>query len=173
MSDLAQRIANLTPEQRALLEQRLMQRDDSADRREGIPRRNTEEPAILSFAQQRLWFLHQMEPDCVAYNISKAARISGPLDRAVLQKTLDALVERHEVLRTKFEAIDGNPVQVICPAGPVELPVLDLTAYTPEQQEAEVERQLVAESSRPFDLSQDMMVRASLICLSPEEHVLL
>ena len=82
-------------------------------------------------------------------------------------------MERHEVLRTKFEAIDGNPVQVICPAGPIDLPALDLTAYTPEQQAAEVDRQLVAESSRPFDLTRDLMVRASLIRLSPEEHVLL
>ena len=81
----------------------------------------------LSFSQQRLWFLNQMEPDSPVYIIPKAIRMSGVLDVEALHKTLDALVARHEVLRTNFTVQDGSPVQVIGESRPIEFPVIDLS----------------------------------------------
>jgi len=86
-------------------------------------------PAPLSFAQQRLWFLHQMEPEGAAYNVPAALRLSGGLDVAALGRTLDEVVRRHEVLRTGFGSVDGNPVQLVQEPRPVPLPVDAVTVY--------------------------------------------
>ena len=83
----------------------------------------------LSFAQQRLWFLDQLEPGSSAYNIARVLRLSGPLNEAALQKALEGMVARHESLRTVFVTVEGSPVQVIQAAGRLELPVVDLRSW--------------------------------------------
>ena len=174
MSDLSQRIANLSPEQLALLEQRLGDKGTSSVAgRQAIPRREAKGPHPLSFAQQRLWFLDQMVPDSPAYNIPQAIQISGALDVEALQKTLDALVARHEVLRTTFAAVDGSPVQVITESRSVELSVTDLREWPPTEREVEAQRLIVEHVRRPFNLSQDLMLRALLLRLDEKEHRLL
>jgi alpha-ketoglutarate-dependent taurine dioxygenase/acyl carrier protein len=127
----------------------------------------------LSFAQQRLWFLDQLEPGSFLYNVPRAFRISGELNVAALQGTFDAIVERHEVLRTTFATVDGNPVQVIAPSLGVPLPIIDLSQMAESEREAEARRLATEEAQRPFDLAQGPLARTALLRLSEEEHVLL
>jgi hypothetical protein len=94
--------------------------------REAIPRRAHTDTAPPSFAQQRLWFIEQLEPGTHVYNSARAVRLRGPLDGSVLRRSLDALVVRHEALRTSFRAVDGLPVQVIAPSLSLPLPIADL-----------------------------------------------
>jgi amino acid adenylation domain-containing protein len=124
----------------------------------------------LSFAQQRLWFLDQLEPNSALYNIPAALRLRGPLDRAALQKALDLIVTRHEALRTCFVQHGEWPAQQINPPQPVEMRVLDFTAEPIA--DGQLLRLVEQECCRPFDLSKDPMMRATLLCVAPEDHVL-
>ena len=173
MSDLRQRIANLSPEKRALFDQFLLQQTAAGTERQAIQRRDASTPCSLSFAQQRLWFLDQFEPDSPLYNVPKAVRVQGTLDVAALRQALDAIVARHEVLRTTFAAEDGNPVQVVGEPGPVPLSVVELGALSAAEREAELYRQLTREVRRPFNLGRDVLLRGTLFRLSPTGHVLL
>ena len=127
----------------------------------------------LSFAQQRLWFLDQLEPGSCLYNIPKAIRLRGPLNAEALQESLNAIVVRHEILRTNthIAAVDGDPVQVIRESRPVTLAVIDVSQRPGDR--AEIARLLEADAQRPFDLSSDLMLRASLVTLGENDHVLL
>src|SRR5687768_12360894 len=107
------RLANLSPAKRALFEQWLKGKGVAALAGWTIPRRISREFAPLSFAQQRLWFLHQLEPDSTAYNESTAVRLSGRLDVEVLEKVFNRIIARHEVLRTTIVPVDGNSMQRI------------------------------------------------------------
>jgi amino acid adenylation domain-containing protein len=126
-----------------------------------------------SFVQQRLWFLEQMDAEATAYNLPFAWRLRGTLDREALRRALEAVVRRHEPLRTTFAAVDGDPVQVIQPPVAIELPLDDLRALAVDRQDAEVVRCSEAEARQPFDLARDQMLRARLLWLDAEEHVLL
>ena len=137
---------------------------DAADRARMVP---------VSFAQQRLWFLSRLEPDGAAYNMSSPLRVRGPLHEASLRQTFNLLLARHEVLRGRFEVVEGQPVQVIAPRLTVDLPVVDLTAWPEAEREADVTRRLRAEAQRPFDLTQAPLLRVSLVRLAPHDHVLL
>ena len=138
-----------------------------------IPRIVNRDSVPLSFAQQRLWFLDQLEPDNPLYNVPTALRLSGKLNVELLRRSLDAIVARHEALRTTFVPLDGSPVQVIGACRPVELTVIDLAHGPASEREAELRLALKEESRRPFDLSADLMLRATLARLDRDEHVLL
>ena len=127
----------------------------------------------LSFAQQRLWFLEQMQPGAPTYNLPLSLRFSGALDRAALEAALAGVAGRHEALRTVFVEHGGTPAQVILPPGPVALPLEDLTALPPEGREAELRRRAVEEARTPFDLARGPLFRARLLRLGGQEHVLL
>jgi amino acid adenylation domain-containing protein/non-ribosomal peptide synthase protein (TIGR01720 family) len=130
-------------------------------------------PLPLSFAQQGLWFLDQLEPDSPAYNIPAAIRLSGKLDVKALERSLNEIIHRHEVLRTRFVAIEGRPAQVIVPYLKLALVVIELS-HLPDRQRGEDALHLAAEDARqPFDLTQAPLLRASLLRLSECEHVLL
>ncbi|HKH45198.1 MAG TPA: amino acid adenylation domain-containing protein, partial [Thermoanaerobaculia bacterium] len=170
--DLADNLAGLTPEQRALLMLRMRQR--SAQRSEGEPAlapvpRGGEIP--LSFAQQRLWFLDQWQPRNPAWNIPAACRLTGRLDLAALRWAFDEIVRRHESLRTRFATIEGRPVQVVAPPEPLSPPLLDLSGLPEALRDAEVQRLAAEERVRPFDLVRDRLVRAALVRCGPGEHV--
>jgi len=173
MSDISQRIANLSPGLRAQFEQRLLQMGTSPTDEHAIPRRADRGAALLSFAQQRLWFLEQLEPNSPLYNISAAVQMRGALTVEALARSLDAIVARHEALRTTIIAPDCNPIQVIAEARPVHLPVIDLAAHPDGEREVELRRILEAEARRPFDLTRDLMLRATLVRLEEGEHTLL
>ncbi|MEL6612772.1 MAG: condensation domain-containing protein, partial [Bacteroidota bacterium] len=125
----------------------------------------------VSFAQQRLWFLHQIEPESPAYNIPVAVRLTGPLSVDALRGALRHVVGRHEALRTRFVAPEGVPQQVITAAAEAQaalvVPVVDVSGAAEARQLAE------AEASRPFSLEDEALVRATLIRIGAEEHVLL
>ncbi|MBW4556602.1 MAG: amino acid adenylation domain-containing protein [Trichormus sp. ATA11-4-KO1] len=135
-----------------------------------IPR-NGKEP--LSFAQQRLWFIDQLEPNNPAYNHFNAVRITGALNIVALKQSLNEIIRRHEALRTSFPAADGQPICAIAPALTLELPVVELQVLSANQREAEVLQLAQQEAAQPFDLAQSPLLRAKLLKLDAAEYVLL
>jgi len=131
------------------------------------------QPIPLSFAQQRLWFIDQWEPGSPAYNVPAAVRLRGSLNVAALRRGLAEIVRRHEVLRTTFATVEGRPVQVIAPARPVFLPVVDLRELSEAGREAKARELAVEEARRPFDLARGPLLRTILLRLGEAEHVLL
>ena len=125
----------------------------------------------LSFAQQRLWFMDQLEPGGSVYNFPAAVRLKGPLDVAALRLSLNEIIRRHEVLRTTFAMVDGRPVQVIAPLLTLNLPILELRDLPEAEREAEVQRLATNEARRPFDLAVGPLVRATVLRLAEDEHV--
>ncbi|MEM7537678.1 MAG: amino acid adenylation domain-containing protein, partial [Chloroflexota bacterium] len=127
------------------------------------------EPLVLSYAQERLWFLDQLAGPNTTYNMPLALRLRGQLHIEALEASLQEIVRRHESLRTVFVATDGDPTQVICDTT-LQINHIDLSDFKGEAQEAEVRRLAKEQASRPFDLSQDMMLRATLICLGSQDN---
>jgi amino acid adenylation domain-containing protein len=127
----------------------------------------------LSFAQQRLWFLDQLEPSLLAYNILRAIRLTGQLNVAALEQAFNEIVRRHEVLRSTFRTVEGRPILVIGPSFTSGLPVVDVTHVHEAEREAEFQRRVTEEAQRPVDLAHGPLLRHTLLKLSEEEHVLL
>jgi amino acid adenylation domain-containing protein len=132
-----------------------------------------QQPLPLSFAQQRLWFLHQLQPDQSAYNIATAARLQGQLDPSALTQSLNALIQRHETLRTAFRTTDSQPLQVITSSLHLTVPVIDLRSIPQADQAAEVQRLAREDARSPFDLTQPPLLRVTLLQLNETEHVVL
>jgi hypothetical protein len=127
----------------------------------------------LSFAQQRLWFLDQLEPGNPFYNCPSAVRMIGKLNVGALEQTLREIVKRHETLRTKFPAVNGQPRQVIESEIKICLPMVDISGLEKERKERKVERLAKEEAERPFDLSRGPMIRAILVRMGEDEHAVL
>jgi amino acid adenylation domain-containing protein len=134
-----------------------------------------DEPPLLSFAQERLWFLDRLRPGEISYNLPFALRLRGALDVDALERSLGEIVRRHDALRTTFRERGGTPVQVIAPFDGLRMEVKDLSHLPGEAREAEVQRELVAEAgaARPFDLAAGPLFRVCLLRLGAREHVLL
>ena len=115
-----------------------------------------------SFAQERLWFLDQLEPGNSHHNISAAFHLDGPLGLASLERSLNEIVRRHESLRTSFGLADGETVQLIAPALELEIPVLDLQALNSHEREQRVRELSAEEARRPFNLQAPPLVRATM-----------
>jgi hypothetical protein len=128
--------------------------------------------APLSFAQRRLWFLDQLEPGSPLYNLPSALRLSGTLDAAALEQALNQLVVRHAV-RTRFASQDGEPVQLILPDLALSLPLTDLSALPHGERVARADWHIQEEMRAPFDLAVGPPIRAQLLRLEPQAHVLL
>jgi amino acid adenylation domain-containing protein len=127
----------------------------------------------LSSAQERQWFLHQLDPENPVHNRALAFRIQGSLSREALQKSLEEILRRHETLRSSFPAENGRPVQVIGPAGHAELSVADFPECPPDRREARVLEAAKVEARRPFDLAEGPLFRAVLFRTGKDEHLLL
>ena len=127
----------------------------------------------LSFAQQRLWFLDQLQPGNAAYNIPATVRLEGNLDRAALERSLNEIVRRHEALRTTFKLVGEQAVQEIAPQLSLSLPLVNLQHLPPDEQQAALQHHMEDEAQSPFDLNQGPLVRGKLLCLSATEHVAL
>ena len=171
LSNLTTRIATLSPAKRALLELKLKQQEVIRRAENTIPRRVTQEAPPLSFAQQRLWFLDQLEPESAVYNIPGVLRLRGILHIPALEQSLNEIVRRHEALRTTFAIQDGVPVQIISPSLTLILPVVDVTDRAESIREAEAQRLVKEEAHQPFDLIQGPLLRAKVLRLGDQEHI--
>ena len=133
--------------------------------------RNTDLP--LSFAQARLWFLAQLEPDNPFYNEQVAIQLNGSLDVAAIAQSLNEILRRHEALRTTFKILEGQPVQAISPNLKLTLPEIDLCQLPGAERQAEVQRLATEQIQRPFNLTTGPLLRGKLLKLSEQEHILL
>jgi aspartate racemase len=167
---LNQHIAGLSPSKRALLELKLKQNAAKSAARISIPKRSHHSPAPLSSAQQRLWFLSKLEPESPAYNIHVVRRLSGLLNVKALEHALSEIVNRHESLRTRFEDVGGVPQQVIDDASEWKLKLVDLSSTDAKEQEAQ--RIASADARRPFVLAHEWGMRAQLLRLADDDHIL-
>jgi hypothetical protein len=156
----------LSPAKRALLERALLRRRESSASLVTIQRRLTTGPAPLSFAQQSMWFLDQWEPGAPTFNGARALRLRGALDSDALERSLRTVIERHESLRTVIVPDGAEPLQRAMEEWSFELELVPGA-------EAELDGQLRELSRRPFDLTRDLMLRATLVELGSEDHVLL
>ncbi len=164
-------ISLLSPESRALLEQRLLQTLATRQNAAATPSRR--ESAPLSYSQQSLWFVEQLQPNSAAYNIPSALKLAGSLNVGALQRSLQAVIDRHDILRTRFTATDGKPMQYIRPSAQLDVPVEDVSVLPTQQREAIIRTLISQEARKPFDLGTDLMMRAKLIRAGAQEHVLL
>ncbi|MGZ4033035.1 MAG: non-ribosomal peptide synthetase, partial [Tumebacillaceae bacterium] len=170
---LKERKSSLSPSKRELLNRRLRGETTAVPTKtSGIQKRVGEGPATLSFPQQRLWFLDQLDPGNTAYNTPSATRLRGKLHVDLLEQSFNEVVRRHEVLRTTFAMEQEMAVQVIAPNLHISIPVIDLRELPPEQRQQAVKQYVADESKRPFDIHQGPLVRATLLQTDAEEHVL-
>ena len=126
----------------------------------------------LTFAQERVWFLHQLNPDNLAYNFQSTIALSGRLDVRALERTLSEVLRRHESYRSSFPTVDGRPVQIVHAAPDFKLPVVDLSGFSPAEQQIETKRWCDGEFQLRFDLGKLWLVRWTLLKYSDSEHVL-
>ncbi|HEU5376780.1 MAG TPA: condensation domain-containing protein, partial [Ktedonobacteraceae bacterium] len=167
------RIANLSPEKLALLMQKL-DKVGKDTLRPGIkPRVQKDALCPLSFAQQRLWFLEQLEPGKDTYTIANIIRLDGHLMLEALERSFQEIVDRHETLRTIFVNDQGQAWQRVLPRRPVILPTVDLEQHPVTEREEWVKQVMRQEAQRPFDLERDPLLRVLLLRLGDEEHVML
>ena len=126
----------------------------------------------LSFAQQRLWFLDQLEPESTAYHVPWVLRLRGPLNVSALEESLGEIVKRHEALRTRFSMAAGEPVQIICPQLNLKLQIVDLSDRAESEREDEARKQADEEVRQRFNLTQGPLLRVTLLRLADQDHVL-
>ncbi|HEY0172360.1 MAG TPA: amino acid adenylation domain-containing protein [Pyrinomonadaceae bacterium] len=172
-AELAARRSKLSTSQQALLDERLQRAAEKQPARELLPKRDPQKPAPLSFAQRRLWFLDQLEPDNPLYNMPIALRLKGRIELRALEQCLGEILRRHESLRTIFRTDGAEPVQVVEPAEPFALHVVDLTGLDEAAREAEARRLAGEEARRPFDLGRGPLLRAQLVRLDALDHLAL
>ena len=141
--------------------------------RETIPPRQNNDNLPLSYAQQRLWFLQQLEPDNPFYNIPSALRLRGNLDVSILESCFNRIIQRHEILRTKFISINGKAIQIIRPELNLSLPVIDLSHLPAQEKQIEARRLINLEAQTPFNLETPPLLRTSLLRLDKADYILL
>jgi len=173
MSDVKKIIGYLSRQKLALLSEKMKERAVKAPPRKIVRRPNPSARCRLSFAQQRLWFVDQLAPNSPFYNVPDAVRLKGRLELEVLERVINEIVRRHEILRTRIEVEDYEPTQVIDEWESRRLEVEDLTGLTPEDREAETRRMVREEARTGFDLSRGPLLRVKILKLGEEEHVAL
>ncbi len=169
MSDLLKRLESLSPDKRELVLQKLKKQQQSLL----FKSVSREEPLPLSFAQQRLWFLDQLEGENCVYNVPFFWQIKGFLNINALEQAIRAIVQRHEVLRTSFSIVDESPIQVIHAHPQLTMQVLDWRQLTEENQLSRATQLATKELQQPFDLSNPPLLRLKLLQLNDQSHLLL
>ena len=160
-------------EKSELLDYLLEEEGIQSPRPQVIARRENPDELPLSFAQQRLWFLNQLEPESACYNEPAAVRLAGPLDLAALEQGINEIARRHEVLRAVFTSVEGQPAQVVRESVTLTVPLVDIESVAKHEQNREIHKLALAEYQRPFDLAHGPLTRVRLLRLAPQEHVLL
>src|SRR4051812_4792421 len=158
---------------KGLLERRLRDALKAPVKSASIPRRPDAGSAPLSFAQHRLWFIDQLEPGSPAYHVATFLRLAGPLDIQALERSLQNIVERHEILHTRFPSLEGAPLQLIEAAPVLDLPLVDLVRVPDGERESQAQKRLKQAAQEPFNLASGPLIRALLLRLGPAEHLLL
>jgi amino acid adenylation domain-containing protein len=171
--DRAERLKKLSPAKRALLLKALQNEAARKEESATIPRRSSQGPAPLSFAQQRLWFMDQLDPTSPLYNVPLAVSLKGQLNMVALEQSFNEIVRRHEVLRTTFEVVEKLPIQIVNRARAVEMRVVDLRCLAAHQCANMCERLSRTEARRPFDLRKDLLLRVTLLRLADEDYLVL
>ncbi|HEX2270349.1 MAG TPA: condensation domain-containing protein, partial [Pyrinomonadaceae bacterium] len=170
MSTLSSQIANLSPEQLAKLAYQL--KASKASKQQEIPRRVPGDPCPLSFAQQRLWFIAQLEPNNPFYNCMEAWRMTGRLNLPLLEQVFNEVVRRHEALRTSFELVADEPMQIVSSEITLNPRVIDLQGLPASERERQVSKVSAEELRRPFDLRRGPLLRAVVLRISEQEHAI-
>ncbi len=170
MTDSTKRIAKLSPEKRALLMMRLKKKMSARPNKQIITKRTDTTKFPMSYAQERMWFLHQWEPESPLYNIPAALRLSGKVDLEILKKSLREIMQRHEVLRGTFNEKDNQPIQDIVAEEDLPFSFIDLRDESEENREPEALTIITRESRKPFDLTTGPLFRACLIQISDEQY---
>ncbi|MEO3749016.1 condensation domain-containing protein, partial [Plantactinospora sp. B5E13] len=174
MADRLKQSTELSPSERARVMERLIRRraaQQAADA-DRIPRRPPGQPVPLSFGQEALWFVDQLDPGQSTYNLPLLYRLRGRLDIEALRRSLEIVVDRHEVLHTTYEARDGESYQLLSPQGSFPLPVEDVSVLPVEEREEAARQAASRERHVPFDLTSGPLFRARVVRLSEEEHLL-
>jgi amino acid adenylation domain-containing protein/non-ribosomal peptide synthase protein (TIGR01720 family) len=173
MSNISKRIAALSPAQKALLERRLAQKGltnlktQYLNKELTIVPRQDKKSGVLAYAQERLWVLHQLQPDLPSYNEINLFQLTGVLDLIALERSFNTVIQRHEVLRSKFVVVNGQPVCQIIPNLTITLPLIQIEL---KSQAIELAAE---EAQKTFDLSQLPLFRIKLLQVSPQEYLLL
>jgi amino acid adenylation domain-containing protein len=170
---LTQRLENLSPAKRVLLEMKLKGKTPSSKDPFSIQPQKNSGLAPLSFNQESLLFMERLNPNTSTYNVYEAVRLTGELNFAALQQTFDSVAARHEALRTTFAEIDGQPQQIVAPPQPVPIQVINLSQSPIEKRESEAFGILNNEVNQPLNLQQCPLFKATLIKLSERENLLL
>ncbi len=176
MKDLTERLAALSPEQRELLEARMREKGLSVPKPHvitPIPGRAELDTFQTSLDQERLWFIDQMEPGNPSYNIHTTTRLLGPMDVERMQRAVNAVIARHEVLRTTLQVRDGVPAQVVAPRLEIEVGIVDLTHVPEAERDAAASAAAVEAASVRFDLERGPLVQVKLARFTPEDHVMM
>ena len=174
MSKLTEQVENLSPQQRDLLVLLLAKKKrEEAGQSHIVPVSRTSDTFPLSFAQQRLWFLSQLQQDSAVYNVAGGVRMQGPLSVPALERAFNEVVRRHESLRTTIRQVDSEPVQIITDPQVFHLPKIDLRKLPVAQRETEAQLLVTNEARKTFNIETEPLFRATLLFLSAEEHILL
>ncbi|MFB2772383.1 amino acid adenylation domain-containing protein [Pelatocladus sp. BLCC-F211] len=161
--------SNLSPAKKALLEKW----KGGKFQADTIPKRQISQNIPLSFSQQRLWFIDQLYHGSSFYNIPIAFHIKGKLNITALQQSLNEILKRHEIWRTNFRLVNGEPIQEITATLTWNIPIINLEHLCGQDWEAEVKQLVAKEAIKPFNLTKELLVRATLLKLNEQEHVLL
>ncbi len=164
MTNLYQRLNALSPEQKALLQKRLQGKGININNSQTIPIRQAEEQIPLSFIQERLWFLHQLQPDLSVYNESILWRIKGELNHELLIASVNKIIQRHEILRTNFQLIDNQIITIINPELKIDIPLINVNSPLPILKET---------ANQPFNLSEGALIRGIIVKINPQEYLFL
>lgn len=171
MDDFSSRLTDLPPERRALLLS-LREEQYASAQITPIPRRQQTGLCPVSFVQQRFWFLDQLSPGNTTYNNPAIGlHLTGELNISALQRSLDEIIDRHEILRTTFTTVDGKLFQTIAPARPLSLPLLDMEMLPVAERIDEALRQITTAFDSVFNLSQGPLMKACLVRLNTQEHL--
>ncbi len=172
--DIAERIAKLPPEKRKVFEAKLLEQGvDILQLPISRVDRTKRDQFPLSFAQERLWFIQQLEPGSTAYNVILTTRLQGNLDKTVLEKTLTEIINRHEILRTSFVPYEEKPVQVVHPGMPLPLEVIDLKGFPKEEFDQQLQEVIREESLVTFELDVLPLLKVKLLELNVDDYIFL
>src|SRR5262245_15195073 len=174
MDDLSRSIIELSPDKLDILVRKISQKNDRPANTRISSQKRVGQPFPLSFAQQRLWFLDQLNPGCHLYNEFAAIRLSGHLNYTALKDGINEVIRRHEILRTTFlMGGEDEPQQIIKPVLRIAIPIVDLRLFTHNQQRRKTQQIIQEELVRPFDLALGPLLRVTLLRINAEEHLML